>query len=151
MVRQSLQKTTLFVRSYKRVLITFLVVALLVVADAIGHTSLFAEATSAQPQSFTELYFAQPNALPKYIRTSTKYDVPFVISNHNTTAARYTYIVTVQTDAAIVRQKPVTIAVAQGTASVIHASVTSPVPNEQVLVTIALEHTNQFIQFYAQP
>ncbi len=117
----------------------------------IGHSQLFASATSLQPQQFTELYFTHPEALPQHVVYGQTYTVQFTIANHSRTAQTYTYQTIVQTAAAIQGQDPVTVQVPAGGLITRQAVIATPVPQNTTLVHIGLAGGNQQIQFYAKP
>jgi len=133
-----------------RVITALLVVLLLITADWVGHTTLFADVTSVHQTSFTELYFSDPSTLPSKLVYGTVYSANFAIANHHTITENYTYTVTVQTDDAIVRQIPVTVAVSANRVVYPTIRFSAPIPGERVQLTISLLHTNELIQWYAQ-
>jgi hypothetical protein len=139
-------------RSFRNVVICTALVLAAAGGVAWGsRSSLFADATSVRPQTYTELYFADPANLPTKLQTDRTYHVSFAIANRTVTTKQYVYDVVVQTDAAIVRQLPTTVTVPSGgmIAPMVHFS--APVPNETLLVSISLEHTNDAIQLYIRP
>jgi hypothetical protein len=128
-----------------------IVVIAFAASSAVSRTALFGSATAVQPQPFTELYFADPDALPKTIQFERDYSAGFVIANRTDTARKYTYDVTVQTESAIVRHDPVTVTVAANDMSLQYVTFQTPVPNQTTTVTVSLEGTDQIIRFYAAP
>jgi hypothetical protein len=128
-------------------------IALLIIIAAVfaSHTSLFADATSMQPTSFTELYFADRHALPAHMQADKVYDASFVIANHTKTTQTYRYTVTTQTVSAIAVQPPVTVRLAAGATATQRIHVKTPIPDQTTLVTVVLDGTDQVIRFYALP
>jgi hypothetical protein len=116
-----------------------------------SNVALFADATSYQPKSFTELYFAQPDALPKVMHTDVVYTAPFTIVNRTSARQTYHYTITVQTESAIAVQPPVAITLMPGEAVTKNALLKAPVPDQPLLVSINLKGTDQVIRFYAAP
>jgi hypothetical protein len=128
-----------------------IIVIAFAVSTAVSRTALFGSATAAQPQPFTELYFADPDALPKTVQFERDYSIGFVIANRTDATRKYTYDVTVQTESAIVRHDPVTVTVAAHDMTLQYVTFQTPVPTQTTTVAISLEGTDQVIRFYAAP
>lgn len=78
----------------------YLVVLVLVVGSTLfvfhsQHSKLFAEATTHQPEKFTELYFTNPNNLPSLVKSGQKLPLNFSVHNIEGTNMTYDYQVSV--------------------------------------------------------
>src|ERR1700729_1478135 len=55
------------------------------------HTSFVVNATTRQPQPYTELYFTQPDQLPSSVRAGQTLPVAFTVHNVEARQISYTY------------------------------------------------------------
>lgn len=129
--------------------------AMLVIGGVVGlrwavRTPVFAMATTVQPQSFTELYFADVQQVPERVQADKTYNIRFVIANHTGSDRQYAYTVSVQSVSSIKHEPPVSVRIAAGERGEQQYALQSPVPGEPLVFTVTLD-TNEVIRFYARP
>lgn len=61
--------------------------------NTIRHSQLFVNATTHQPETYTELYFSQPNQLPSVANAGQSIPVNFTIHNVEARNMQYTYAI----------------------------------------------------------
>lgn len=102
-----------------------------------------------QPTPYTQLFFASSTTLPKELQVNRANSVKFTVVNNEGHAATYHYTVTmtVKQDQKIAGQGSFTLGDNQSTTQTAVVKPTSR--KSQYLIKIALDGTNNFIQFYA--
>lgn len=102
------------------------------------------------PEGVTELYFTQPQLLPKQIQPSVDYSAQFTIANHEGRDMAYSYKVTVIENGIQQVQPPATLVVAKDAARQQPIHFKAMQPGATLQVVIELVGMNQTIHFRAQ-
>lgn len=109
---------------------------------------LLAQATSRQPEQFTELYFTDP-ALPKTLTAGREYQRSFTLVNHHGSPKTYTYQVQL-TDGGHTRlSSPVVVTLNDGQRSDQAFTFRADTAGRQILVVVTLLGEQQSIYFRA--
>ena len=106
--------------------------------------------TLTSSQSYTELYFTNPNSLPKSVAKDTWYFVPVTLTNHEGDRKTYTYTVTVFENGTQTKKNNGTVILSDSQSKALQLPYSVTTSGQKVLVVITLSNTNQRIQFYAQ-
>src|SRR5580700_11164872 len=77
------------------VLLGIIIITIDVVASfvLVRHTHAFVDATTHQPERYTELYFSDPDTLPANVTAAQKLPVDFTIHNVEARTTAYTYTI----------------------------------------------------------
>lgn len=117
--------------------------------DAGVHRTI-QNATSHQPENFTELYFADYKSLPKLLKVGKSYPVAFTIANHESKKFTYTYQTELTGHGTKVVSKPLTVSVDNGQAVRRTAHIFAMQPNDHVELVIRVLNKNLTIHYKAQ-
>lgn len=133
---------------------TLWVLRTIIVAGLIAEVSLIAALPrsgsaiiAAQPEQYTELYFASPNQLPKTLEPGVAQAVGFKIVNHTAKTTTYRITITSTQDGVVSQLANNTITLADGASSNQSVNVSLPRANQSAIITITLPGQNQQIHF----
>ncbi len=102
---------------------------------------------AAQPEQYTELYFATPKLLPKQIEAEVPETVNFMVVNHTAKTTSYRINITSTQDGVVTQLANRTITLADGASSNQSVDISLPLPNQTAVITITLPDQNQQIHF----
>jgi len=77
--------------------ISVAIIVLAVCYPAFRHSTLFVDATTHQPERYTELYFSNSSSIPVHVSRNTSLPVSFVIHNVEARSMTYTYTISLVT------------------------------------------------------
>jgi hypothetical protein len=140
------------IRTHKKILIpacTIVVIAaLLIIFNAPVSQALSAWNFTPKKETYTELYFNNPENLPKSIVTGEKMRFSFTIHNVEGTQVTYPYTINfVESNGHTVPISKKTITLADGASQVIAVSVSTISSNEKGHMVVTLTNLNQSIDF----
>lgn len=115
------------------------------------HTKIFADATTHQPERFTELYFANPNALPIVARARQLIPVKFVIHNLEAKDMQYTYRIDfLDSQGGTVELGQHQLSLAKGKIANVAATITLPALTGRGEVRVQLVNQLESIDFWTE-
>ena len=102
-----------------------------------------------QRNPYTQLYFADPNALPAHLQVNKNNIFEFTIENDEGRALTYTYTATLADSRSHTVASKATITISDGQRATRQVAVRPRDLNSKYLITITLQGTNLSIHFYA--
>jgi hypothetical protein len=102
-----------------------------------------------QRNPYTQLYFADPKALPAHLQVNKSNVFEFTVENNEGRAFSYTYIVTLADSRSHAVASKATATISDGQSTTRQVSVQPKDLNSKYLITITLQGMNQSIHFYA--
>jgi uncharacterized membrane protein len=133
---------------------TLWVLRTIIVAGLVAEISLIAAMPrsgsaiiAAQPEQYTELYFATPNQLPKQIEDGVPENVTFKVVNHTAKTTTYRINATLTADGVVTQLANRTVTLTDGATSNQTITINLPRPGLTGVVTITLPDQNQQIHF----
>ena len=102
-----------------------------------------------QRTPYTQLYFADPKALPAHLQVNKNNVFEFTIENNEGRALSYTYTVTLADPRSHTVASKATTTISDGQRTTRQVAVRPKHLNSKYLITITLQGTNQSIHFYA--
>lgn len=137
-----------------KVLIALSIVVITVVAIGIyheRHTTTFIDATSHQPERYTELYFSDPTALPSNVVHGTRLPVGFMVHNVEARTTAYTAQVSLVTTAGkTLNENKQSFALPANASESFTSDVTVPDDLGRAEVQVLLPSLKQSIHFWVQ-
>lgn len=115
-----------------------------------GFDRTIHNATSHQPENFTELYFSDYSALPKLLTVGKNYPVPFTIANHESKAFAYTYQIELTEAGTKTVSKPVKVTVANDHTVQRTVYIFARQPGDHVEMVIRVLNKNLTIHYKAR-
>lgn len=112
-----------------------------------GFRRQVALSTTHQPIPFTELYFTDPNTLPKHLLSGQPNMFNFTIANHEAKTVTYTYVVTAQTPFGTSEVTRDQVTIADGARRVVTVESVPPVAGITYLITVHLVGRSETIHF----
>lgn len=103
---------------------------------------------SRQPARFTELYFTDPETIPKQLSLSKPNEVGFTVANHEHRAMDYPYVVTAESAQGRTVIAQGQVGVASGKLAHTTAQFTPPQPNTKYLLAVHLIGRAEVIRFF---
>jgi hypothetical protein len=126
-----------------------IVVAICLALPPITHTNAWRMATSHQPETFTELYFADPDHLPRVMAPGQIFTPDFIIRNLEGRTMTYQYELRVSSDTPGTQPTIAsdTTTIGTGNAETVTLPVTMPSFSDRANLTISIKPTNQQIHY----
>jgi hypothetical protein len=140
------------IRTHKKILISasviIIVAALLIVFNTPISKALSAWNFAPKKETYTELYFNNPENLPKYVVTGGKMQFSFTIHNVEGTQVTYPYTINfVESNGQKIAISKKTVTLADGASKVFTVTVSTIKANENGHMIVTLTNLNQSIDF----
>lgn len=100
-------------------------------------------------EPITELYFTDPNALPKTVRVGQTFQVAFTIANHEGQQVTYSYRVSTDQSGTMAPVKVDTVTIANGATANIAVTVPASTKAQDFQVLVDLLNRTEHISFHA--
>lgn len=137
--------------------IAILAIVVIIAALVVGvyherHTKDFVDATTHQPERYTELYFSNPTHLPTTATSGQQLSVDFTVRDVEARAMTYPYTIEFITpDGGVLAQKQASFHLPNGATQAIENNITVPAAYQgKAEVQILLTNLNQTIHFWIQ-
>lgn len=135
---------------------TVLVIVVLIAAGIavyqVRNTRVFVDATTHQPERYTELYFNDPTTLPSTVARGTKLSVGFSAHNVEARGMNYTYTISYITNkGAVLATEQGGFRLSNGSSKTITNDITIPKTYSGAAeIQVELTNINQSIHFWVQ-
>jgi uncharacterized membrane protein len=104
-------------------------------------------ATSHQPETYTELYFANVTKLPGQVTAGKTYTYTVHVTNHQAKTVRYRVVATVAISHAATTVTQATITLRDGQGADKEFTLNMPKTQESAVITVSLPDQGQHIEF----
>ena len=128
-----------------------LLATIVLVAYHERHTSFLIEATTRQPQPYTELYFTSPGKLPSITKIGQSLAVSFTLHNVEGRNVTYTYDINFTTaDGRTTLLRHQQLSLANGRTAVATSPITIPTHTGREEISVVLEHRPEAIHYWTE-
>ncbi len=130
------------------IVIAAVIILLGVGAYHVRHTQAFVNATTHQPERYTELFFTNPTKIPNVVSTGTKLPVSFTVHNVEARTMSYSYTVTFTANGSVLAQQQGNFNLTSNGTNYITSNITIPGFTGRGEVQVTLINLNQSIHYW---